>query len=73
MATRTKAKPSARRKPRGKVYGHGCPRVFSPPRCKLTPATSAGFAAIAFAEWLRLAVMGTAAESLVPELLPWQR
>ncbi|WP_230670739.1 terminase large subunit [Rathayibacter sp. Leaf248] len=55
------------------VLGHEIPRVFTPPRRKLTPQTSAGFAAIKFAEYLHDQVVGTKDEELVPPLLPWER
>lgn len=49
------------------------PRVFTPPRRKLTPKTSAGYAAIHFAVWLHNQVAGTSHAELVPKLNPWQR
>lgn len=49
------------------------PRVFTPPRRKLTPKTSAGYAAIHFATWLHLQLVGTSFEELAPKLNPWQR
>jgi hypothetical protein len=49
------------------------PRVFTPPRRKLTPQTSAGYAAIHFAMWLHLQLAGTRYEELAPKLNPWQR
>lgn len=58
---------------RRRVYGHESPRVFTPPRRVLTPATSAGFAAIAFAVWLHEQLAGTDLEDLVPVLSPWER
>ncbi len=55
------------------MYGHECPRVFTPPRRPLTPTTSAGYAAIHFAEWLHEKLAGTRNEELAPALNPWQR
>jgi hypothetical protein len=47
--------------------------VFTPPRRPLTPKTSAGYAAIHFADWLHEQVKGTRHEELAPKLNPWQR
>jgi hypothetical protein len=49
------------------------PRVFTPPRRKLTPQTSAGYAAIHFAMWLHVQLAGTRFQELAPKLNPWQR
>lgn len=56
-----------------RVYGHQCPRVFTPPRRPLTPQASAGYAAIHFAEWLHRELDGTRYSELAPKLNPWQR
>ncbi|MFD6699694.1 MULTISPECIES: terminase large subunit domain-containing protein [unclassified Microbacterium] len=47
--------------------------MFTPPRRPLTPKTSAGYAAIHFAEWLHDQLAGTRHAELVPPLNPWQR
>lgn len=78
-STTTRKRPSgaqsARRRsqrvPRPK--GHMVPRVFTPPRRKLTPRTSAGYAAVHFAMWLHIQLAGTRFEELAPKLNPWQR
>jgi hypothetical protein len=44
------------------ILGYETPRIFTPPRRELTPATTHGFACIAFAE-----------EVLEVKLFPWQR
>lgn len=49
------------------------PRVFTPPRRRLTPKTSAGYAAIHFAMWLHLQLVDTRHAELAPKLNPWQR
>lgn len=49
------------------------PRVFTPPRRRLTPKTSAGYAAIHFATWLHLQLVDTRHAELAPKLNPWQR
>lgn len=67
-ATRAKRRSAPRR-----VYGHECPRVFTPPRRPLTPQTSAGYAAIHFADWLHEQLAGTRYAELAPKLNPWQR
>lgn len=64
---------AARRSPRSRVLGHEVPRIFTPPRRRLTPQTSAGYAAIIFAEWLHSQLVGTRHEELAPRLNPWQR
>lgn len=78
-STTTRKRPSgaqsARRRsarPR-RVYGHTVPRVFTPPRRKLTPQTSAGYAAVHFAMWLHVQLAGTRFAELAPKLNPWQR
>jgi len=70
---RASAPRAGRRSAPRRVYGHEVPRVFTPPRRPLTPKTSAGYAAIHFAEWLREQVAGTRHEELAPKLNPWQR
>ncbi|MGZ0096757.1 hypothetical protein ACW5QP_17885, partial [Microbacterium arborescens] len=47
--------------------------MFTPPRRKLTPQTSAGYAAVHFATWLHLQLAGTRFAELAPKLNPWQR
>lgn len=49
------------------------PRVYTRPRRKLTPQTSAGYAAIHFAMWLHLQLVDTRYAELAPKLNPWQR
>ncbi len=49
------------------------PRVYTRPRRRLTPKTSAGYAAVHFAMWLHVCVAGTRHEELAPKLNPWQR
>ncbi|MEV8134303.1 hypothetical protein [Microbacterium aurantiacum] len=49
------------------------PRVFTPPRRPLNPQTSAGYAAIHFAEQLHEALKDTQYRELAPKLNPWQR
>lgn len=70
---RPAAKKPLKRKSRGKRYGCEVPRLWSKPLRPLTPLTSAGFGAIAFADGLYERVQGTPAAELVPKLLPWQR
>lgn len=68
------APPARRRSARPRrVYGHMVPRVFTPPRRRLTPQTSAGYAAVHFAMWLHLRLAGTRFAELAPKLNPWQR
>lgn len=67
------AQRNARRSAPRRVYGHTVPRVFTPPRRPLTPRTSAGYAAIHFAEWLHRELAGTRHAELAPKLNPWQR
>lgn len=49
-------------KPRGRLLGSEVPRIYTPPLRELTPETSLGFAAIAFAETV-----------LLLTLFPWQK
>jgi len=71
---RSPVKPDGRRSARPRrVFGHTAPRVFTPPRRKLTPQTSAGYAAIHFAMFLHLELAGTRYAELAPKLNPWQR
>lgn len=72
MTTRKRRAGASGRKP-AVIYGHEVPRVFTPPLRPLTPQTSAGYAAIHFADWLHEQVQGTQHEELVPRLNPWQR
>lgn len=71
MVSTTTRRPAGRRSAR--PMGHMVPRVFTPPRRKLTPQTTAGYAAVHFAEWLHEQLAGTRFEELAPKLNPWQR
>ncbi|NII42289.1 hypothetical protein E9228_002947 [Curtobacterium flaccumfaciens] len=82
-SARTASRPSRGRQPavRRKRFGSVTPRIWTRPLRKLTPETSLGFDAVAFADWVRDRLEQIAAADpdqadvleIVPRLLEWQR
>lgn len=62
-----------RRREQKPLVGHEVPRVFTPPRRPLNERTSAGFAAIGFADMLTAELADTRYAELAPPLHPWER